>query len=63
MEDLKLFTLHCTLVKNAYVFADKLKIQHPDNQNIEAKIRQQIQFLRDKGMIEFLERGHYRKLL
>lgn len=45
------------------MFADKLKIQHPENQNIEAKIRQQMQFLRDKGMIEFLERGHYRKLL
>lgn len=50
-------------LKDIYVFADKLKIQHPDNQNIEAKIRQQMQFLRDKGMIEFLERGHYRKLL
>lgn len=50
-------------LKDIYVFADKLKHQHPDNQNIEAKIRQQLQFLRDKGMIEFLERGHYRKNL
>lgn len=50
-------------LKDIYAFADKLKHQHPDNQNVEAKIRQQMQFLRDKGMIEFLERGHYRKLL
>jgi ABC-type multidrug transport system fused ATPase/permease subunit len=25
MEDLKLFTLHCTLVKNAYLFNDTIK--------------------------------------
>ena len=32
-----------------------------NNNNIEAKIRQQLQILRNKGIIEFLERGHYRK--
>ncbi|MGN1131915.1 MAG: hypothetical protein ACI4RL_03340, partial [Ruminococcus sp.] len=30
--------------------------------NVQAKIRQQLQLLRDKGFIEFTERGHYRKL-
>lgn len=35
---------------------------HQDNFHIKAKIRQQLQFLRDKGMIEFLERGRYRRL-
>ncbi|EKC57958.1 Dam-replacing, partial [human gut metagenome] len=30
--------------------------------NVEAKIRQQLQQLRDKGFIEFTTRGHYRKL-
>ena len=49
-------------LKDVYYFADKLKSQHPENQNVEAKIRQQLQFLRDKGVIEFLERGHYRKI-
>lgn len=49
-------------LKDIYSFADKLKSQHPENQNVEAKIRQQLQFLRDKEMIEFLERGHYRKI-
>lgn len=27
MEDLKLFTLHCTLVKNAYKFDDKIRFK------------------------------------
>lgn len=49
-------------LKDVYSFANELKSQHPENQNVEAKIRQQLQFLRDKGMIEFLERGHYRKI-
>ncbi|MBQ1398560.1 MAG: restriction endonuclease, partial [Clostridia bacterium] len=37
--------------------------KHIHNNNIEAKIRQQLQILRDKGFIEFLERGHYRKII
>jgi len=39
-----------------------LKLKHIENKNIEAKIRQQLQFLRDKGFIEFLGRGKYRKV-
>ena len=35
--------------------------KHITNNNIEAKIRQQLQILRNKGIIEFLGRGHYRK--
>lgn len=49
-------------LKDIYAFGEQLKLLHPDNQNIKAKIRQQLQFLRDKGIIEFLERGHYRKV-
>ena len=37
------------------------KIRHPENNNIEAKIRQQLQFLRDKGFIQFLSPGQYKK--
>jgi type II restriction enzyme len=33
---------------------------HPKNQHVQPKIRQQLQFLRDKGFIEFLGRGEYR---
>lgn len=46
-----------------YAFADELKMKHPDNNNAEAKIRQQLQFLRDRGFIEFLGSGNYRKIL
>jgi len=42
-----------------------LQAKHPENHNVKAKARsvQQLQFLRDKGVIEFLGRGHYRKRL
>ena len=43
-----------------YAFEGYLKAKHPANNNVQAKIRQQLQFLRDKGVIEFLGRGRYR---
>lgn len=46
-----------------YAFEQKLCLLHRGNHNIRAKIRQQLQFLRDRGIIEFLSRGHYRKTL
>ena len=45
-----------------YSFKDELSQKHPDNHNIEAKIRQKLQILRDKGFIEFLGNGRYRKI-
>lgn len=45
-----------------YEFEPVLSIKHPENNNIKAKIRQQLQFLRNKGYIEFLSRGQYRKI-
>lgn len=45
-----------------YNFIDELSILHPGNNNIDAKIRQQLQILRDKGIIEFKGRGHYKKI-
>lgn len=47
---------------DVYKFTDELQKKHIDNHNVQAKIRQQLQLLRDKGFIEFTERGHYRKL-
>lgn len=44
-----------------YSYVAVLQEKHPDNHNVEAKIRQQLQFLRNEGFIEFLDRGHYRK--
>lgn len=45
-----------------YAFVEELKVKHPKNHHIHDKIRQQLQFLRDKGIIEFRERGCYRKV-
>lgn len=49
-------------LKQVYAFADELQHKHPNNNYIPDKIRQQLQVLRDKGIIEFLGRGHYQKL-
>lgn len=50
------------LLNEAYVFEDVLSKKYPDNSNIRDKIRQQLQYLRDLGLIEFKGRGVYRKL-
>jgi type II restriction enzyme len=34
---------------------------HPANRHVRDKIRQQLQVLRDLGLIEFLGRGGYRQ--
>jgi len=49
-------------LNEAYEFEDVLSDKYPDNRNIKDKIRQQLQYLRDLGLIEFKERGVYRKL-
>jgi type II restriction enzyme len=43
-----------------YAFENLLSKKHPENIHIKDKIRQQLQVLRDKGYLEFVERGHYR---
>lgn len=48
-------------IDDLYQFEEYLKKLHPDNNNIRPKIRQQLQFLRDRGFIDFMSRGHYRK--
>ena len=47
-------------LKDMRQFVAELKKLHPANRNIEAKIRQQLQFLRDAGYLEFLGSGKYR---
>ena len=49
-------------LNQVYAFADLLKLKHPENNHIKDNIRQQLQVLRDKGIIEFTGRGQYRKL-
>ena len=45
-----------------YAYEDILSVKHPLNKNIRPKIRQQLQVLRDMGVIEFKQRGVYRKI-
>jgi hypothetical protein len=33
---------------------------HPGNQNVRPKIRQQLQYLRNRGFVDFVSRGNYR---
>lgn len=47
-------------LSDMYNFEDYLKRKYPRNNNIKAKIRQQLQFLRDKSYIEFVESGKYK---
>lgn len=46
-----------------YQFESKLKQKYPNNNFIKDKIRQQLQILRDKGIIEFTGRGNYKKII
>lgn len=50
-------------LKELNIFLDELKLKYPENNNIEAKIRQKLQILRNKWYIEFIDwRGNYRVL-
>lgn len=44
-----------------YNFEDELKKKFPENHFIKEKMRQQLQVLRDKGVIDFLGKGIYKK--
>lgn len=45
-----------------YEFESVLAESYPFNNHIKDKIRQQLQVLRDKKLLEFVKRGYYRKL-
>jgi hypothetical protein len=49
-------------LKDIYSFETALSILHPKNNNVKDKIRQQLQSLRDIGLIEFYGNGCYKKL-
>jgi hypothetical protein len=59
IESLK--TPHFTLA-DVYAFEEQLSVRYPGNRNVRAKIRQQLQQLRDAGWLAFEGRGVYRKL-
>ncbi|MGL4950131.1 MAG: hypothetical protein ACRC5M_07085 [Anaeroplasmataceae bacterium] len=50
------------LLEDIYNLKNILKEKHPKNNNIEAKIRQILQQLRDQGLIKFVSSGKYIKL-
>ncbi len=49
-------------LKDIYAFEHHLRLLHPENNFVRDKIRQQLQFLRDKGYIRFVSRGRYLKM-
>jgi type II restriction enzyme len=44
---------------DVYKFESELRDSHPLNRHVRPKIRQQLQVLRDLGLIEFTSRGNY----
>lgn len=49
-------------LEQMYSFEQVLALKYPNNTHIKEKIRQQLQILRNKGIIEFRGRGNYRKI-
>lgn len=47
-------------IEDVYAFEDRLSGLYPNNRNVKPKVRQQLQYLRDKGYLQFLSRGSYR---
>jgi len=49
-------------LKRVYELEDRLQRLHPSNKHVKPKIRQQLQYLRNHGLLEFLGDGKYKKL-
>ena len=50
-------------LRDVYRYERELEREFPNNYNVQAKIRQQLQFLRDDDIIEFVDNdGTYRRL-
>lgn len=52
--DQRMFSL-----EDIYRFEDELSKLHPRNRHVKAKVRQQLQVLRDRGIVKFLGGGNY----
>ena len=48
------------MLDEVYKFENELNKLHPENRHIKDKIRQQLQFLRDKGYLSFAGGGKYK---
>jgi hypothetical protein len=49
-------------LRQVYAFEKQLSLMHTNNRNVQEKIRQQLQYLRELGLVEFIRPGVYRKL-
>ena len=49
-------------LKDIYAYESFFQKKYPNNNFIKDKIRQQLQILRDRGLLEFKSRGKYRKI-
>ncbi len=49
-------------LKDIYKYEKELELKYPNNTKIKDKIRQQLQELRDVGLLEFTSRGKYKTL-
>jgi hypothetical protein len=47
-------------LEDVYAYEKHLSQLYPGNQNVKPKIRQQLQYLRDRGYLDFVSRGYYR---
>jgi type II restriction enzyme len=47
-------------INDIYEFESELRASHPHNRHVRPKIRQQLQVLRDLGLLEFTTPGNYR---
>jgi len=47
-------------IDDVYAFENQLSQLYPGNRNVRPKIRQQLQFLRDRRYLDFRGRGYYR---
>ena len=48
-------------LSDMYLFIPDLKKRTGRSDNVDARIRENLQKLRDDGFIQFLEKGHYRR--
>ncbi len=46
-------------LQDVYAFEDSLKSAYPNNGHIKEKLRQQLQVLRDRGYLQFVDKGVY----
>lgn len=50
-------------LQQVYAYENELAKSYPANKNVRAKIRQQLQLIRDLGLIQFIRPGLYRRVL